>query len=80
MRRQVKVTFQDEPAPLEFLHVTGPEPLMWGSDFPHPEGTWPHSREVTDRLFAGVDPVAREAILGGNLARLYAIPPPRGSE
>jgi predicted TIM-barrel fold metal-dependent hydrolase len=80
VRRQVKVTFQDEPAPLAFLHLTGPDPLMWGSDFPHPEGTWPHSREVTDRLFAGVAAEAREAILGGNLARLYAIPPPRGVE
>jgi predicted TIM-barrel fold metal-dependent hydrolase len=78
VRRQVKVTFQDEPAPLEFLPVTGPEPLMWGSDFPHPEGTWPHSRAVTDRLFADVAPEARDAILGGNLARLYAIPSPRG--
>jgi predicted TIM-barrel fold metal-dependent hydrolase len=76
VRRQVHVTFMDEPAPLKFLDVTGVEPLMWGSDFPHPEGTWPHSRDVTEQLFAGVDPLAREAVLGGNLAGLYGITMP----
>jgi predicted TIM-barrel fold metal-dependent hydrolase len=76
VRRQVKVTFMDEPAPLKYLHVTGPEPLMWGSDFPHPEGTWPRSREVTDRLFAGVDPRDKTAILGGNFAKLYGLTVP----
>jgi predicted TIM-barrel fold metal-dependent hydrolase len=80
VRRQVKVTFQDEPAPLRFLAVTGYEPLMWGSDFPHPEGTWPFSREVTDALFADVEPAARAAILGGNLARLYGIDHPPGTD
>lgn len=72
-RRQVKVTFMDEPAPLEFLHVTGPEPLLWGSDFPHSESTWPRSREVTDALFARVDPADKAAILGGNFAKLYGL-------
>ncbi len=76
VRRQIKVTFQDEPAPLKFLEVSGTEPLMWGSDFPHPEGTWPHSREVTDRLFAGTAESVRRAILGENLAKLYGIARP----
>jgi predicted TIM-barrel fold metal-dependent hydrolase len=79
VRQQIKVTFQDEPAPLKFLEVTGTEPLMWGSDFPHPEGTWPHSRQVTDRLFGGIEESARRAILGENLARLYGIAQPPDS-
>ncbi|MFF3249236.1 amidohydrolase family protein [Streptomyces sp. NPDC002870] len=76
VRRQVKVTFQDEPASLQFLSVTGHETLMWGSDFPHPEGTWPHSRKITDELFQDVEPTARRAILGENLLQLYGIPAP----
>jgi len=76
VRRQIKATFQDEPAPLKFLHITGHEPLMWGSDFPHPEGTWPRSREITDMLFSDVPPHAREAILGGNMAQLYGLTVP----
>lgn len=73
VRRQVKVTFMDEPAPLRFLDVTGTDPLLWGSDFPHPEGTWPRSREVTDRLFADVAPADKDAIVAGNFARLFGV-------
>jgi predicted TIM-barrel fold metal-dependent hydrolase len=76
VRRQVHVTFMDEPAPVRFREFTGVEPLMWGNDFPHPEGTWPHSREVTDRIFAGVDPAQKAAIVGGNLAGLYHLDVP----
>jgi predicted TIM-barrel fold metal-dependent hydrolase len=76
VRRQVHVTFQDEPAALKFREFTGIEPLLWGSDYPHAEGTWPHSREVTDRLFAGIPSTEKDAILGGTLARLYAIDVP----
>ena len=77
VRRQVKVTFQDEPAPLKFLDVTGIEPLLWGSDYPHPEGTWPRSLQCTTKLFASVTEAARRAILGENLAALYGIDRPR---
>jgi predicted TIM-barrel fold metal-dependent hydrolase len=75
VKRQIKATFQDEPAPLKFLDITGHEPLMWGSDFPHPEGTWPRSREITDALFGNVPVLARAAILGGNMAKLYGLSP-----
>jgi predicted TIM-barrel fold metal-dependent hydrolase len=76
VRQQIKVTFQDEVSPLKFMDVTGSEPLLWGSDFPHPEGTWPHSRQITDQLFAGASEAARRAVLGENLAKLYNIAPP----
>jgi predicted TIM-barrel fold metal-dependent hydrolase len=78
VRRQVHVTFMDEPAPLQFLDVTGVEPILWGSDFPHPEGTWPRSQPVTEELFArcGVSGADKDAILGGNLARIYGIEVP----
>ncbi|MCU1346144.1 MAG: amidohydrolase 2, partial [Acidimicrobiia bacterium] len=73
---QVKVTFMDEPAPIKFRDFTGVETLMWGADFPHPEGTWPRSREVLDELFVGVSAADRAAITGGNLAGLYNIDVP----
>ena len=46
---------------------------MWGSDFPHPEGTWPHSQAYVEKRFAGVGTDDRAAILGGNFAQLYGI-------
>ena len=28
--------------------------LMWGNDFPHPEGTWPHTREWLRNAFCDI--------------------------
>ena len=44
---------------------------MWGSDYPHDEGTFPHSREVIERTFEGVSPEDRQRIVYGNAAALY---------
>ncbi len=54
LRRQVHATFQDDPIGLTNLAYTGADCLIWGSDYPHEEGTYPHSREVVARLV--VDP------------------------
>src|SRR5262245_8511429 len=49
----------------------GVDTIMWGSDFPHPEGTWPHTREKLREAFEGVsrDEVVR--MLGGTAAKVY---------
>ena len=44
---------------------------MWGSDYPHIEGTAPYSDEAIAKTFAGVDRSEVEAMLGGNAARIY---------
>src|SRR3546814_10825819 len=28
---------------------------MWGDDYPHPEGTWPHTREAMAATFCGIE-------------------------
>jgi predicted TIM-barrel fold metal-dependent hydrolase len=70
-RRQGHVTFGDDPVALRLLDFTGADCLLWGSDYPHDEGTFPHSREVIERTFAGVSAEDRQKIVGGNAARLY---------
>ena len=44
---------------------------MWGNDFPHPEGTWPHTRQWLRDTFwdCPVDDARR--ILGLNAAKVY---------
>ena len=49
----------------------GVDRLMWGSDFPHYEGTHPYTREALRWTFAGIDPVEVQQIVGGNAANLY---------
>ena len=70
-RRQGHVTFQHDPVGLANIPFTGDACLMWGSDYPHPEGTWPRSREILDRQLAGVPEATVDRIVRTNAARLY---------
>jgi len=45
--------------------------IMWGSDYPHPEGTWPETSEQMVATFRGLPPAELEAMLSGNAARVY---------
>ncbi|WP_430542578.1 amidohydrolase family protein [Streptomyces iconiensis] len=49
----------------------GLEKIMWGSDYPHDEGTRPYSREALRAAFSGVPAGEVAAMVGGNAARLY---------
>jgi predicted TIM-barrel fold metal-dependent hydrolase len=52
-------------------HEIGIDHLLWGSDYPHYEGTFPNTRKALRHTFHDVDPVEVRAILGVNAARLY---------
>jgi predicted TIM-barrel fold metal-dependent hydrolase len=56
---------------IEARHVIGVDNLVWGSDFPHPEGTHPFTREHLRYIFAEIPHPERERILGANAASLY---------
>lgn len=71
VKRQVHVTFQNDPVGVQNRNFTGVEALLWGSDYPHPEGTWPHSRQALDAQLAGVSEEERRLITGGTTARLF---------
>lgn len=51
--------------------AVGVDKIMWGSDYPHDEGCFPHTRRALNRAFHDVasDDVAR--MLSGNAARVY---------
>jgi predicted TIM-barrel fold metal-dependent hydrolase len=50
--------------------------FMWANDYPHHEGTWPHSAEAIERTMSGLDDTQRAKILGLNAARLFKIEVP----
>lgn len=68
---QVHGTFQIDPVAVTALPHTGSGPLLWGSDFPHAEGTYPDSRKVVRELFGAIDPDDAARIVGGNAAELF---------
>jgi predicted TIM-barrel fold metal-dependent hydrolase len=49
--------------------------LMWGSDYPHTEGTFPQSREQIARDFQGVPAAEVSKMVSDNAAALYGFPP-----
>lgn len=49
----------------------GLDRFMWGSDYPHDEGTEPYTREHLRSRFHDVDPTELKGLLGGNAADLY---------
>jgi predicted TIM-barrel fold metal-dependent hydrolase len=71
IRRQVHATFQDDPVALHNLRFTGPDCLLWGNDYPHPESTYPHSNEVLDAMLDGIDEADARAVTGENARRLF---------
>jgi predicted TIM-barrel fold metal-dependent hydrolase len=73
VRRQAHVTFGADASAIQNRAITGVDALLWASDYPHPEGTWPHTRETLDRLFVDVDVSERDAIVGGTTAKLYGL-------
>jgi len=52
-------------------HRIGTDHIMWGSDYPHAEGTAPFSKEAIACTFTDVDPSEVQMMLAGNAARVY---------
>ena len=49
----------------------GVDRIMWGSDYPHDEGTFPYTPEALAHTFAGIDRAEVAAMVGGTAAKVY---------
>ena len=49
----------------------GIDRVMWGSDYPHNEGTYPKTRESLRAAFAGWDEKKLRMIFSENIAKVY---------
>jgi predicted TIM-barrel fold metal-dependent hydrolase len=71
--RQLHATFQWDAAGLAQLERLGADHVLYASDYPHPDGTWPDSRQIVARDMAGLSDADRHQVLYGNAARLYKV-------
>ena len=71
LHTQVWHSFVDDKFADRAFDVAGPTQVMWGSDFPHPRNTFPHSHEVLNRVLANVDEETKANVVGLNCARLF---------
>ena len=58
-----------------FRHAIGVDRLMWGSDYPHLEGTWPNTMQSLSATFAKYPEDEIRAILGLNAVKVYGFDP-----
>ena len=80
-RRNCFATFQDDAAGLRFAEaydLTGN--LLWANDYPHHEGSWPHSSQTIERTMGHLSDESRAKILGLNAARLFKLDPAKYCE
>jgi predicted TIM-barrel fold metal-dependent hydrolase len=73
LRHNAWYTFQKDPVAVETRERVGLDRLLWASDYPHSDSTWPHSQKVIERDFAGVPEREVEAIVAGNAIALYGL-------
>ena len=72
----VRVTFFHDGVGTRMLGSWGIEQCMWSNDFPHPNSTWPRSREVVARDLGHLPEESRRRLLRDNACRLYDIDAP----
>lgn len=73
MDRQVYGIFLDDKIGVQLRNVTGCRNIMWSSDYPHSETTWPNSMKLIEEHFAGIPEDEKHRIICGAAAELYGL-------
>jgi len=72
-RRQCKGTFQFDRIGAKLIDDMGVESLMWGSDYPHPDGVWPESSKYLDEQFGHLPADVVHKITCENAGKFYRL-------
>jgi predicted TIM-barrel fold metal-dependent hydrolase len=70
-KRQCYATYQSDPVGVKLLEELGEDNIMWGSDFPHPDGIYPDSQEYIEKELGHLPAATRQKIVCDNAAKLY---------
>jgi predicted TIM-barrel fold metal-dependent hydrolase len=73
---QVYASFQHDKSAVAAATAMGWTNVMWGSDYPHFEGTFGHTQKTLHELFDDCDPVDRRRITVGAFQELFPHVPP----
>jgi uncharacterized protein len=72
-RRQGYSTYQREPSLAPMIPLIGEDTIMWGSDYPHPDGIWPDSQKWIAEDLESVSPAVQRKIVCENAGKLYGL-------
>jgi predicted TIM-barrel fold metal-dependent hydrolase len=73
LRRQCRATFQFDRIGAKQVDDIGVETLMWGSDYPHPDGVWPESSKYIEEQFDGLPADVVHKLTCENAAKFYGL-------
>lgn len=71
IKRSVYFTFMRDKVAVINRHLIGLQHLLWSSDYPHNDSTWPRSQEIIAYLMDDIPAPERHAIIAGNAVTLY---------
>ncbi len=71
--RNVFLGFQEDSLGIQMRDIIGVDQLMWGSDYPHVESTFPRTREILEEILADCTEEEKAKIASGNAARVYRL-------
>ena len=73
MEKNVFHSFQDDGLGVRDRHLIGMSQLLWASDYPHAESTFPESQRILSEILADVPETEKAMIVGSNCASLYGL-------
>ena len=69
--RNVFLGFQEDALGIRDRDIIGVDNILWSSDYPHQESTFPKSQEILEEILAECTEEEKAKITGGNAARVY---------
>ncbi len=73
IKRQVWATFIDDPVFVNLLDWYPSDNIMWSSDYPHAQASFPHSQNYVARHLSKVSEIDRRKIVHDTAAKLYGL-------
>ena len=67
----------DDPSTIDTRHRIGLEHVLYETDYPHGDGTWPDSQHVIEKLWGHIPNREIRMMCSENAARLYRHPLPK---
>jgi uncharacterized protein len=79
IRRNMTFTFEEDKLGAQMIQYDWSllkDVAVWGSDYPHEQGTWPEATEMLDEMLVGLTPQEKRYITCDHAARLFHVKMP----
>jgi len=71
--RQVYGCFFRDHHGIVSLDAVGEDNTTFETDYPHTDSTWPHTKEVAEKMFTGLDDAVIYKLVRGNAIRMLSL-------